>query len=1485
MRSVDAIFPEEPASNAFSQGNSIASLQQQHLKNSNPRPSPHSKNGVTHVERSTSLDESLNALPSTIPESNLSRAQALSTSQPEPSPYIRHLRRKRMSSAGSQGGADTQPISQSVYDLYINQGGAGFVSEGGVDFAGGVQVHGPSPHSRLSDNTPQVDLLGAFDQPSVAQLDVQSNTQHGDDADGFSQVDVRAEIYPESQRFRLPKTPATNGTKRYRNGEAVERGGTTPRLPLNPFVNDTPGNNGIMNLSQVFKATQAPSSPFINQLNSEATQERPSPDVFTRQRPLTSDGLSSPVKSPYANTHRSTTEPHTTYIPMKESQAERERRRQSEKNATLSGHSNGHDFSDDDFDHDDELQKRLNRQKIDKVAMNQFAGITAPARPSSRVRGRPGLRKPLLKESPLRSAKPVVISDDVSVEDDRDNTTEDETDHGENHEASEPEEPDELGDSNKENVRVTGVQVPMTTSRKAAHSRSARASQESTPSKWRRLNPLMALDQADELAEDQEDSSGFSENTQKALVRGQAVAIADSQPSQSRQLAPFSHPSTAAGLVAPASSPGSRTFIPQSQIPLQNDSQHSSSTRARAFENRDLPFSSDPPAIPSHPVSHTPNRAEKSRRIPHIDQNLSQRVSQSNGEHSGSTGTDPNSSPPQIRKFLQSPQEGERLGHYEDLLAEPENKDVEESREVCNVYNVPSADPVVSTQGDINSSRSNEQMARSQIDKISALDKTIPNTSSASNDTGHPLSTGTTTFETAQMHMNVSPSKSSPQHGRGQSEPVISPPKQGSGRVKTFGEIAADPSPPDVVGDIDVDIGLVTNDDVEYQNIISGSSPIGPIRKKRRGHFGRALHARALNSDELSPASQPPSEVTADKPGGLAEVMENDARALSSSSHRRDLQIVPNAESSSTLNALSKGTNHPEVRGHQTANNASPDNEEKSAHNQSSPTRVPELAIAPKNNPVDDDLADNHTTVELLDPEDVTSITSHTQQIVAPNRVFALYSGSSIHGYYTATCIGTSHGSNPSFKVRFDGESDDDNVAIVRGDRVRRLELRIGDLVKVDERGKRKDVYTVQGFKGQTRPARHPTLPTPRHTGKLGKGSALDPLQTDVHGYDTVIISIKPKESGVGNAAIETHELPLHQIYLTRDLWSKFGDRDFNYFPVQPTSRTGLQTPSEQFSAPSSPSSRTNSLRNSVLAHPISKSLATARNGSSLFENMVFTVTNVDNRQTVERDIAIHGGELLEHNFTSLFHIPGYEPTSPSKRASIQDLSSFRLTREAARLGFACLIADKHCRTAKYIQALALGIPCLATRWVRDCIEKQKIVPWEPYLLPSGDSAFLHGAVRSRLLPSFPPESVNLATVMASRPQFLAGSSVLLIKSKSKANEIMKGYSLIAHALGASTVTLAPSLETGRKALVDSSEVVGNDGGYDWVCFDDGGDQAEKMSEKQVCSALFGDEGSSSSSKKRKRSAGVVVAARGKTRVVGTDFLIQSLILGQLMDC
>ncbi|MCJ1258596.1 hypothetical protein MMC24_006429 [Lignoscripta atroalba] len=1424
-----------------------------------------------------------------------------------------------MLSNESQSQGDTQPISQWVYDEFTNRNKAArYPSEARWN---GHLTNNATPSTYAQGQIGHVDIVGLFEQPAIVAHEDDLDDRNGDDLGGISQVDVRAELYPESKRFQQPITPATTGKKRNHKGEVVDPCATTPRLPINPFANQQVENGGIMDLSQVFRATQAPSSPLTNKLPSEDLQERPSPDMYNLQRPSTSDTQSSPAKFPRLALQPAMTEPQTNYISMKESQAERDRRLRLQEVFDADMRTHPEELSEDDFGVDaSQLRRRENQKRIDAAAKDLFVGITAPPRPSSSGRGRADLQ--VVKPRRTDNHDPVLISDDTPPDAIHGNATEDETEHEEDVGMPEAELPDELAEDNKENMGVGAVQVPMTNSRLARRNFSVAASQRSPSSRQRRLVLSPVRDELDELADDPVDHH----NTSSAEVIGttvdgaQEVAVADSQPCPSNGRQEQTQISCAPQTPALVSSLDSRMLIPQSQSGSPHAAKIDSSMVRRLNDLGDSSPTRGPPAMYSqhHCSPILPNCSSQSVHISPEHRSCSP-MPQRKGKQPPRLF---DSSPPLLRSKI--PVATTRKDVSSTAMGEF-NSSVGNGGMLPHKREVPQEVSHLLRSGRVNEPQSNAgleegvQSPHHEHSGTATLKSTIPETisivrhregfgsvdelrdtskpniasaqdeSKSSSDAPQPhlQSNMSSLFDTAHTHLTISPSKTYFERLRQQPELNRSSSSPKGRRARTLTDIAADPSPQDNIGEVDIDVGLITTEDVHFQSIIEGSSPIGPARKRRRGQGGRVLRAAAPtpNSSSFAPRSsaggQPEGNV--ERLAASSSIIEDQA---SPQMKPRPEEPTPkskhNIEGNDMLE-IAKPKRIPTARYLDTAVGRTHVN-------------VPTI-IEPVNRPPSDDLqidAQEASTGTTRGAQNVNrhgtseaygNAVSVEDSIFAPNRVFAYFTGNCT-AYYPATCLGVTGSEEIRYKVRFD----DGTVDVVGGNSVRRLLLRVGDNIKLDHQGARSQAYVVRGFGDRQHPV-------PGHYSQTScakqRGGARDVSQfpcTDIYGYSTILVSPKQRKSLSENRLQGEDYIPLQDVYLTQRMWKNFNDRFYSYHSSLPVPASGLQTPSERPSTPSTPSSRNRRVKASGQVHSLlSKPSSLSRNGTGIFENMVFTITNVEDPQIREQSvqhIMSNGGRLLEPGYDELFQLPELEPASPSKRSPYTTRESFRLTPEAACLGFTCLIADKHCRTAKFIQALALGIPCLATRWVHDCVSMQRLMSWEPYLLPSGESSFLGGAVRSRLLPFGPTDSALLPRIIDGRPKFLAGCSILLIMGKGKETEMMKAYPLIAHALGARKVSQAVSLEAARKAILEA-EAVGDE--WDWVYYYEGEKQSEKISEQQAEKILFGTAASAAvagagAGRKRKSGASEAAVRRGKARVVGKEFVIQSLISGQLVD-
>ena len=127
-----------------------------------------------------------------------------------------------------------------------------------------------------------------------------------------------------------------------------------------------------MELSQVFNATQRPTSP-LQGLVSDPLSDRPSPDLFDVRRNGMQPTGSSPLQ--LKRTIRASTEPQSDYITMEESQEERIRRLREE---ALSSTAREGYYLDDGLDLEQEsISKRRKEymKKINEDAVRQFTNL------------------------------------------------------------------------------------------------------------------------------------------------------------------------------------------------------------------------------------------------------------------------------------------------------------------------------------------------------------------------------------------------------------------------------------------------------------------------------------------------------------------------------------------------------------------------------------------------------------------------------------------------------------------------------------------------------------------------------------------------------------------------------------------------------------------------------------------------------------------------------------------------------------------------------------------------------------------------------------------------------------------------------------------------------------------------------------------------------------------------------------------------------
>jgi hypothetical protein len=268
------------------------------------------------------------------------------------------------------------------------------------------------------------------------------------------------------------------------------------------------------------------------------------------------------------------------------------------------------------------------------------------------------------------------------------------------------------------------------------------------------------------------------------------------------------------------------------------------------------------------------------------------------------------------------------------------------------------------------------------------------------------------------------------------------------------------------------------------------------------------------------------------------------------------------------------------------------------------------------------------------------------------------------------------------------------------------------------------------------------------------------------------------------------------------------------------------------------------------------------RKSGNLFQGMAFAVSYVSSRGDKEKErvvrlIVENGGDVLEPGFDTLFD---------------RKAGSLEISNAAQTTGFTALIADSHSRRAKYIQALALGLPCLSGLWVITCVEKNSILDWSPYLLCAGQSTLLN-ACRSRMLQPYDASVARFASIIEKRDKFFDAKSVILVMGRGKQAETRQAYLFIAKILGPARMIQVVDLPAARKLLSEST----SEDEWDLVYVD--------KDEKAAATALFSPAPVPSTSRKRKtRHSETPDVPAKRTRVISDEVVVQSLIFGQFLD-
>ncbi|XP_033101243.1 TP53-binding protein 1-like [Anneissia japonica] len=142
--------------------------------------------------------------------------------------------------------------------------------------------------------------------------------------------------------------------------------------------------------------------------------------------------------------------------------------------------------------------------------------------------------------------------------------------------------------------------------------------------------------------------------------------------------------------------------------------------------------------------------------------------------------------------------------------------------------------------------------------------------------------------------------------------------------------------------------------------------------------------------------------------------------------------------------------------------------------------------------------------------------------------------------------------------------------------------------------------------------------------------------------------------------------------------------------------------------------------------YPRSKVILTKEQAAPLLQfsasTDLHTGLNLDNivcgkrlrgRITTANESPSSGGEKAQ----TTKKVKGSSATTPSKKRSRPQLEEI-----VKCSGNVYLIANTYCRTKKYFQALAAGLPCISHIWLRDSCKDNKLQDYKSYVLAAGES-------------------------------------------------------------------------------------------------------------------------------------------------------------------
>lgn len=319
-----------------------------------------------------------------------------------------------------------------------------------------------------------------------------------------------------------------------------------------------------------------------------------------------------------------------------------------------------------------------------------------------------------------------------------------------------------------------------------------------------------------------------------------------------------------------------------------------------------------------------------------------------------------------------------------------------------------------------------------------------------------------------------------------------------------------------------------------------------------------------------------------------------------------------------------------------------------------------------------------------------------------------------------------------------------------------------------------------------------------------------------VRGYDTVFICKKGRQCVAQGSELQ---VSLQEICLEADHWAshllrfqfRSGDEDLLLLTYSVAKRI-IGTALQELPL------KTANENVQLFVNQSPMTLVPTSNG--LFSGAFFFVTSIEGERKdhLQRLITSNGGVIIDEEIDLILE------RSESYRGVctlwLESLKGFK---------FGALLADGYSRSAKYLQALALGWPILADAFVEKSLEKPNLFEcWPSFLLPAGISFYLNGT-KSHDVFHFRQNYIKGVTMdqqLVNNADLLSSVTVLILGIGQDA-KVLRMCGFIFHAFGVKAI-----VTLGECSSIES--YLAQHGADSTLIYDNNNQEFQKLCNKKV---------------------------------------------------